>query len=35
MPLAAGDEATKATFTGSDATVTVGESPTYVWIQMP
>jgi serine/threonine-protein kinase ATR len=37
MPLAAGDDAAKATFTakGSDVMVTVGESPTYLWIQMP
>ena len=33
-PLAIGDDAAKATFTtkGSDVTLTVGESPTYVWI---
>jgi hypothetical protein len=37
MPLAAGDDAAKATFTakGSDVTLTVGESPTYLWIQAP
>ena len=33
-PLAIGDDAAKATFTtkGSDMTLTVGESPTYMWI---
>jgi serine/threonine-protein kinase ATR len=37
MPLAAGDEAAKATFRakGGDVTVTVSESPTYLWIQAP
>lgn len=37
MPLASGDEAAKATFTakGADVTLTVGESPTYLWIQAP
>ena len=37
MPFAPGDEAAKATFTatGADVVVTIGESPTYVWIQAP
>jgi hypothetical protein len=37
MPLAAGDDAAKATFTakGSEVTLTVVESPTYLWIQAP
>jgi Cellulase (glycosyl hydrolase family 5) len=37
MPLAAGVDTAKATFTakGSDVTLTVGESPTYLWIQAP
>jgi hypothetical protein len=37
MPLAAGDEAAKATFTATAGavTLTVGESPLYVWITAP
>ena len=37
MPFAARDDAAEATFTakGSDVTLTVGESPTYLWIQTP
>jgi serine/threonine-protein kinase ATR len=37
MPLAAGEEATKASFTATAGGVSlkVGESPTYIWIQAP
>jgi len=36
-PLAVGDDAAKAAFTakGGNVTLTVGESPTYLWIQAP